>query len=240
VNTRTLKEGAMQADKYTIVLRKEESAGEEAWVARVPELPGCAATEDTAEAALSHIKLSINNYLELAKEEGRPIQPPSAEASGKFTVRVPKWVHRGLKLQADTDGVSLNQYVTSILSHWAGHRASSWVTATSAAAPDYHHVFPVYKAIGVGDEFEVGHKIKMGHGIEIGHRIEGSMIFSGTQEYFGSPDLDILLTHTGTEKSTGRRLLAVFTPPAKGVVRGAPAKEVVEEASTKEVVRGES
>ena len=116
---------AIDPERYTIVLRKEQSAGEWAWVARVPELPGCAATEATPEEALRHIRESIQAYLDLAREEGRQPPPPATEFSGKFTVRVPKWVHQALKVQADADGVSLNQYVASILAHWVGRRMPS-------------------------------------------------------------------------------------------------------------------
>jgi predicted RNase H-like HicB family nuclease len=53
--------------EYTIIIRREESAGVWAWVARVPELPGCACTEGTPEAALRHIKKSIRAYLQEMK-----------------------------------------------------------------------------------------------------------------------------------------------------------------------------
>jgi len=109
-------------DLYTIVLRKEESAGEWAWVASAAELPGCTAVESSPEEALRHIRESIVTWLEVQGERRGHIPDPYGRPSGHFTVRIPSWVHRELKLQAQSDGTSLNQYVTSILSYWAGLR----------------------------------------------------------------------------------------------------------------------
>lgn len=110
----------LRQDRYTIVLRQEESKGEWAWVARVPELPGCAATEDSPESALAHIRESIRSHLAVKKEAGQKVPEPAAPASGRFTIRVPRWVHSELKTHADAEGVSLNQLVSSILSFWVG------------------------------------------------------------------------------------------------------------------------
>lgn len=117
----------MDSDHYTIVLAKEQSRDEWAWVARVPELPGCAATEETAESALKHIRESIKAYIASELDLGHFVPPPGPEPSGHFSIRVPRWVHRELKLQADADGVSLNQYVSSVLTFVAGQRAAGVV-----------------------------------------------------------------------------------------------------------------
>lgn len=74
----------MDPERYTITLRKEESAGEWAWVARIAELPGCAATEETPEAAMKHIQESARTYIEMARESGRSVPPPSAEPQRKI------------------------------------------------------------------------------------------------------------------------------------------------------------
>ena len=61
-------------------LRYEEiiywSAEDEAFIAEVPELPGCAADGWTYEAALSNVKVIIEEWIETAKELGRPIPEP--------------------------------------------------------------------------------------------------------------------------------------------------------------------
>lgn len=139
----------MDSDRYTIILSRERSHDEWAWVARVPELPGCAATEATAEAALKHIKESIQTYIASELELGRFVPPPSPEPSGHFSIRVPRWVHRELKLQADADGVSLNQYVSSVLSFAAGQRAVRVIyrePQTEQRQADLHeHGRPTYR-----------------------------------------------------------------------------------------------
>ena len=106
---------------YTLVVRKEQSGGQEAWVARVSELPGCVAAEGTAEAAVQHVLSSIDAYVQVQRERGRPVPPPANDPSGRFVIRVPKWVHRELKAQAEADGISLNQHVAAILAYWAGY-----------------------------------------------------------------------------------------------------------------------
>ena len=110
----------MDSDRYTIILRKEVDDGEESWVARVAELPGCTAVEESTAEVLTHIRGTIQSYLRAQGELGRAVPPPAGEPSGRFTVRVPSWVHRALKLRADAEEVSLNQYVSTVLAYWAG------------------------------------------------------------------------------------------------------------------------
>ena len=47
-----------------------------AFIAEVPELPGCAADGPTYREALAHAEAIIREWLETAKEEGRPIPEP--------------------------------------------------------------------------------------------------------------------------------------------------------------------
>ncbi len=52
------------------------SAEDEAFVAEVPELPGCAAHGATQEAALARAQEAIGLWIETAKEFGDPIPEP--------------------------------------------------------------------------------------------------------------------------------------------------------------------
>jgi predicted RNase H-like HicB family nuclease len=52
------------------------SAEDEAFVAEVPELPGCAADGPTYEAAIANVKVVISEWIETAEELGRPIPEP--------------------------------------------------------------------------------------------------------------------------------------------------------------------
>lgn len=60
--------------KYEIILYW--SAGDEAFVAEAPELPGCAADGSTRQEALANVEVVIAEWLETAKELGRPIPEP--------------------------------------------------------------------------------------------------------------------------------------------------------------------
>lgn len=52
------------------------SKDDEAFVAEVPELPGCAADGATYQEALANAEIVIREWLETAKELGRPIPEP--------------------------------------------------------------------------------------------------------------------------------------------------------------------
>jgi len=61
-------------DKYEVIIFW--SAEDEAFVAEVPELPGCMAHGATQEEALSNAKTAERLWLETAQEFGDPIPPP--------------------------------------------------------------------------------------------------------------------------------------------------------------------
>ena len=52
------------------------SVEDHAYIAEVPELPGCAADGATYQEALSNVEVIIQEWIETAKEEGRPIPEP--------------------------------------------------------------------------------------------------------------------------------------------------------------------
>jgi predicted RNase H-like HicB family nuclease len=52
------------------------SAEDEAYIAEVPELPGCAADGATYEAALSNVRIVIDEWIETAQQLGRPVPEP--------------------------------------------------------------------------------------------------------------------------------------------------------------------
>ena len=60
--------------KYEIILYW--SADDEAFVAEVPELAGCAADGATRQEALSNVEIVIAEWIETATELGRPIPEP--------------------------------------------------------------------------------------------------------------------------------------------------------------------
>lgn len=52
------------------------SADDEAFVVEVPELPGCMADGQTYEQAVANARLVIEEWIETAKDLGRPIPEP--------------------------------------------------------------------------------------------------------------------------------------------------------------------
>jgi len=60
--------------KYEVIIYWSEE--DEAFIAEVPELPGCAADGKTHKEALRNAETAIHEWLETAKELGRPIPTP--------------------------------------------------------------------------------------------------------------------------------------------------------------------
>ncbi len=60
--------------KYEIILYW--SVDDEAFIAEVPELPGCAADGPTRQEALANAETVIQEWIETARGLGRPIPEP--------------------------------------------------------------------------------------------------------------------------------------------------------------------
>lgn len=60
--------------KYEIIIFW--SSDDDAYVAEVPELPGCMADGETYQEALANAEIIIQEWIETAKEVGRPIPEP--------------------------------------------------------------------------------------------------------------------------------------------------------------------
>lgn len=64
-------------NKYEIIIFWSDE--DDAYIADVPELPGCMAHGDTHESALANAKEAIQLWLETAKEFGDPIPAPKGK-----------------------------------------------------------------------------------------------------------------------------------------------------------------
>lgn len=60
--------------RYEVILYWSEM--DEAFIAEVPELAGCAADGPTYEAALEAVGVAIREWIDTARELGRPIPEP--------------------------------------------------------------------------------------------------------------------------------------------------------------------
>lgn len=60
--------------RYEIIIFWSDE--DDAYVAEVPELPGCMADGQTYQEALANAEQAIQEWIETAQEIGRPIPPP--------------------------------------------------------------------------------------------------------------------------------------------------------------------
>lgn len=107
---------------YRVVLHPSPEGG---YAVSIPDLSGCLSQGQTAEEALSNIEDAKKCWLESALEDGIEIPEPEASVdtdySGRFSVRVPKSLHKALTQKAKDENVSLNQLIIYHLSKGIGH-----------------------------------------------------------------------------------------------------------------------
>lgn len=104
---------------YTIeIVRDKSDPDQPVWFASVRELKGCMTEADEFDEAARQVRDAMYVWITDAIESGDPIPEPAGEGefSGKFSVRLPKSLHRDLVHRAEREGVSLNQYITAVLS----------------------------------------------------------------------------------------------------------------------------
>ena len=64
------------SDDYRYEIIMYWSQEDQAFIAEVPELPGCAADGTTYQEALANVQVIITEWIETAKGLGRPIPQP--------------------------------------------------------------------------------------------------------------------------------------------------------------------
>ena len=102
-------------DKYTYrVGWSEEDA---VHIARCLEFPSLSAHGDSPESALAEIKEVVSASIAWMEETGETIPVPFGitRYKGSLTLRVPPSVHRDLVIRSAEEGVSLNQYILSLI-----------------------------------------------------------------------------------------------------------------------------
>jgi antitoxin HicB len=99
---------------YPITIHSDPDGG---YVAEIEELPGCMTQAETIDGAFKAIEDARQLWIKTAYEDGQDIPLPRdmEEYSGKFIVRIPRSLHRNLVRAAKREGVSLNQYIASLL-----------------------------------------------------------------------------------------------------------------------------
>ena len=97
------------------------------WIAHFIELPNVSAYGNTAEEALSELKIAWEGVKESYRKHNEPIPiaPSQKRYSGHFNVRIDKRLHRSLAIEAAIIGVSMNALIAQKLSQCADCRTSN-------------------------------------------------------------------------------------------------------------------
>ncbi len=61
------------------------SAEDECWIADVPDLRYCSAHGPTPQKAVQEVMVALEGWLEVAREEGKPIPPPAYRPAASAT-----------------------------------------------------------------------------------------------------------------------------------------------------------
>lgn len=104
--------------QYPVILYPDPEGG---YVAQIKDLPGCLTQGETLEETVANLNEARELWIETAYEAGDDIPLPSSNDSysGKLLLRMPKSLHRRLAETSEQEGVSLNQYIVSLLSAMA-------------------------------------------------------------------------------------------------------------------------
>ena len=105
---------------YSRVLIPDNESG--GFTARILEFPGCLAEGDSAEEALRNLEKAASGWIEAALdlEQEIPVPHVENEYNGKFSLRMPKSLHRQITELAEHEGTSINQFIVAALAEKAG------------------------------------------------------------------------------------------------------------------------
>ena len=103
-------------DKNAVSIKwSDEDKG---FIATIPGINALSAFGSTREQALSELNTAAEVYFEALEEAGKPLPIPEKVIpfSGQLRLRMPKSLHASLSSGAESEGVSLNTYIVSLLS----------------------------------------------------------------------------------------------------------------------------
>lgn len=125
-------------EAYTITIRKENVDGDILYIGRVAELQDVIAYEESYEGAHCILLDAISSLKQIADEQNRTFPAPfeaEDEYSGRVTFRFTKSLHKSASVMAEREGVSLNQFLNTVVAEAVGERkgkASNVATALTA------------------------------------------------------------------------------------------------------------
>lgn len=97
---------------YTRIIQEMNDESGHYFYGRIMELDGCQSSGDTLDELYKNLNEAMEGYIETKLENNLEIPQPTNQEdySGKFIVRIPKSLHMRLAVEAEKEGVSLNQY----------------------------------------------------------------------------------------------------------------------------------
>jgi predicted RNase H-like HicB family nuclease len=103
---------------YHIVIQHLNDESGSYYFATVKEFDGCMSHGKNYDEAFRNVQEAMEGWIETKLENGFPVPLPMEDNqySGKFVLRIPKSLHSRLAMEAEQEGVSLNQYALYRLS----------------------------------------------------------------------------------------------------------------------------
>lgn len=103
---------------YNYIIQPIHDESGQYFYGRVMELDGCQSDGDSFEEAYQNLRDAMEGYIETKLSNGYDLPEPvqSNSFSGKFVIRIPKTLHYRLTVEAEKEGISLNQYALYKLS----------------------------------------------------------------------------------------------------------------------------
>jgi len=106
---------------YTVIVEQWDDGKGPYWVARIAELPHCLIHADTPEQAIREIQEVKTDWIRSNLARGLRIpEPRPRRYSGQIRLRISPSLHKLLAYRAETEGMSLNQYMATALATSVG------------------------------------------------------------------------------------------------------------------------
>jgi len=105
----------------TVIVEQCDDGKGPYWVARIAELPHCLIHADTPEQAIREIQEVKTDWIRSNLARGLRIpEPRPRRYSGQIRLRISPSLHKLLAYRAETEGMSLNQYMATTLATSVG------------------------------------------------------------------------------------------------------------------------
>jgi antitoxin HicB len=123
-------------EEYRLEIRpipEDEGSG---FLACVVDLPGCMSDGDTYEEAIANVRDAFDAWISSATEAGNEIPAPGSEQRpAKFLLRLPRSTHQELVATGNLEGVSLNAFITILLTEALTYRRARREMLAEQAMP---------------------------------------------------------------------------------------------------------